>query len=214
MRHGENPLEVTRRIKARLRELSAGLPKAVRIIPFYDRTPLIEGAVATVSATVVEAMITAAICVWIVLVHFRTSLLVSLTLPLSVLSVFAIIRTLRVLGVIDVETNIMSLAGLAISIGVLVDSSIVAVENVSHRLKEHYGDRPARRPAAIVGPACKTVGKPMFFSILIMLVSFLPVFALSGMEGKLLRPLAFTKTFALISVAALSITLVPASARS
>src|SRR5207249_6455668 len=104
-----------------------------------------------------------------------------------------------------------SLAGIAISIGVLVDSSVVMAENVMHRLKEHFGDRPVRGDVrALVLPACQAVGRPIFFSVVIMLLSFLPVFALGGLEGKMFRPLAFTKSFALLAVAVLAITLVPA----
>jgi Cu(I)/Ag(I) efflux system membrane protein CusA/SilA len=211
MRQGENPLEVTRRIKQKLQELQPGLPPGVRIVPFYDRTPLIEGAVATVTGTLVEAIVTATICVLLVLLHFRTSFIIAITLPLSVLASFVIMWTLRRLGLADIQTNVMSLAGIAISIGVLVDSSIVMAENAMHHLKEHFGDRPVRGDIrALVLPACKTVGRPIFFSVVIMLLSFLPVFALGGIEGKMFRPLAFTKSFALLAVAVLAVTLVPA----
>jgi Cu(I)/Ag(I) efflux system membrane protein CusA/SilA len=211
MRHGENPLEVTRRLKEKILELQVGLPHGVRIVPFYDRTPLIENAVATVTGTLVEAIITATVCVLLVLLHFRTSLVIALTLPLAVLSSFLIMWALRRLGVADVQTNIMSLAGIAISIGVLVDSSIVMAENAMHHLKEHFGDRPVTGDTrALVLPALRTVGRPIFFSVVIMLLSFLPVFALGGVEGKMFHPLAFTKSFALIAVALLGVTLVPA----
>lgn len=211
MASGENPLSVTRRIKARIHELSAGLPPGVSIVPFYDRTPLIEGAIGTLRGTVIEAMITAAIGVLVVLLHVRTSFIVAITLPLSVLGSFAIMAACRRLGIVDIQANIMSLAGMAISIGVLVDSSVVMAENVMHRLRDHFGDEPVRGDVrAIVLPACVEVGRPIFFSVVIMLLSFLPVFALGGIEGKMFRPLAFSKTFALLSVAVLSITLVPA----
>src|SRR5262249_52053084 len=122
-----------------------------------------------------------------------------------------IMGLLRRLGVIDIQTNIMSLAGIAISIGILVDSSIVMAENVMHALKNHFGDRPVRGDIrSIVLPACRTVGRPIFFSVMIMLVSFAPVFSLGGMEGKMFRPLAFTKSLSLLAVALLAITLVPA----
>jgi Cu(I)/Ag(I) efflux system membrane protein CusA/SilA len=211
LRTGENPLEVTRRIKAKIQELQAGLPSGVRIVPFYDRTPLIEGAVHTVTATVVEAILTAAVCVLLVLLHLRTSFIIALTLPLAALTSFLLLWTLRPLGLADVQTNIMSLAGIAISIGVLVDAAIVMAENVMHRLQEQFGDLPVRGDTRhLVLPACLTVGRPIFFSVVIMLLSFLPVFALGGMEGKMFRPLAFTKSFALLAVAVLAITLVPA----
>jgi Cu(I)/Ag(I) efflux system membrane protein CusA/SilA len=211
MRAGENPLEVTRRIKQKLQDLQAGLPAGVRVVPFYDRTPLIEGAVRTVTGTVVEAIIAAAVCVLLVLVHFRTSLIIAITLPLAALASFAIMWTLRVLGLADIQTNIMSLAGIAISVGVLVDSSVVMAENVMYTLKQHFGDRPVGGDVRhLVLPACRLVGRPIFFSVVIMLLSFFPVFALGGIEGKMFHPLAFTKSFALAAVAVLSITLVPA----
>jgi Cu(I)/Ag(I) efflux system membrane protein CusA/SilA len=211
MRYGENPLEVTRRIKQKILELQVGLPAGIRIVPFYDRTPLIEGAVHTVTTTLAEAILTATVCVLLVLLHLRTSFIIALTLPLATLASFAIMWTLRRLGIADIQTNIMSLAGIAISIGVLVDASIVMAENVMHCLKERYGDQPVSGDIrAIVLPACLTVGRPIFFSVLIMLISFLPVFALGGIEGKMFLPLAFTKSFALLSAAVLAITLVPA----
>ena len=211
MAHGENPLEVTRRIKGKIRELQAGLPPGVRIVPFYDRTPLIEGAVATVTGTVVEAMISASLCVLVILLHVRTSLVIAGTLPLAALSSFLIMAALRRSGVVDIPANAMSLAGIAISIGVLVDSSVVMAENVMHRLKERFGDEPVRGDVRdVVLPACLAVGRPIVFSVGIMVLSFLPVFALGGIEGKMFHPLAYTKTFALASVAVLAVTLVPA----
>ena len=211
MRFGHNPLEVTRAIRRKLTELRAGLPTGVHIVPCYDRTPLIEGAVGTVTGTVIEAMLGATLCVLLVLRHFRTSFIIAATLPLAALMSFVIMSVLRGLGIVDIQTNIMSLSGIAISIGVLVDSSIVMAENAMTHLRREFGDRPVVgdvRP--IVLAACRTVGRPIFFSVLIMVISFLPVFALGGIDGKLFRPLAFTKTFALIAVALLSVTLVPA----
>jgi Cu(I)/Ag(I) efflux system membrane protein CusA/SilA len=211
MRHGENPLEVTRRIKARIREIQPGLPAGVKIVPFYDRTPLIRGAVGTVTGTVLEAVITSTACVLVILLHLRASFVIASTIPLAILASFGLMGVLRALGVVDVQTNAMSLAGLAISIGVLVDSSIVMVENAMHRLRGQFGDRPVHGDVcSIVLPACRAVGRPIFFSVVIMLLSFLPVFALGGIEGRMFRPLAFTKSFALLAVAILAITLVPA----
>jgi Cu(I)/Ag(I) efflux system membrane protein CusA/SilA len=210
MDYGENPLEVTRRIKAKLREIQAGLPAGVKVVPFYDRTPLIRGAVGTVTGTIAEAILTASLCVLLILLHLRASFVIALTLPLAALGSFALMGLLRVLGVADVQTNIMSLAGIAISIGVLVDSAVVMVENAMHCLREHFGDRPVRGDIrTIILPACQMVGRPSFFSIVIMLLSFLPIFALGGMEGKMFRPLAVTKSFALVTVALLAVTLVP-----
>ena len=211
MAHGENPLEVTRRIKAKIRELQIGLPRGVRIVPFYDRTPLIQGAIGTVTSTVVEAMISASLCVLVVLLHVRTSLIIASTLPLAALTSFLIMAVLRRLGMVDIEANAMSLAGIAISIGVLVDSSVVMAENVMHRLREQFGTQTVRGDVRdIVLQACLAVGRPIVFSVAIMVLSFLPVFALGGIEGKMFHPLAYTKTFALVAVAGLAITLVPA----
>jgi copper/silver efflux system protein len=211
MAHGENPLEVTRRIKAKIRELQTGLPKGVRIVPFYDRTPLIQGAISTVTSTVVEAMISASLCVLLVLLHLRTSLIIVSTLPLAALLSFLFMAGLRRLGIVDIQANAMSLAGIAISIGVLVDSSVVMAENVMHRLREQFGGQPVRGDVReIVLPACLAVGRPIVFSVAIMVLSFLPVFALGGIEGKMFQPLAYTKSFALVAVAGLAITLVPA----
>jgi Cu/Ag efflux pump CusA len=211
LRQGENPLEVTKRIKDKVHELQAGLPPGVRIVPFYDRTPLIHGAVATVTGTLLEATLTAVVCVVLVLLHFRASLVIALTLPLSALGAFALLWLLRRLGIADVQTNAMSLAGIAVSVGVLVDSSIVMAENVMHRLHEDFGDVPVRGDVRDrVLSACLMVGRPIFFSVVIMLLSFVPVFALGGIEGKMFHPLAFTKSFALLTVAVLAVTLVPA----
>src|SRR5262249_45449014 len=195
----------------KMQELRAGLPDGVRLVPFYDRTPLIEGAVRTVTGTLLEAMATATVCVLLVLLHLRTSFLIAVVLPLAAGTPFVILWVLSRLGITDIPTNIMSLAGIAISIGGLVDSSVVMAENVMHHLKEHFGARPVRGDArALLLAACRTLGRPIFFSVVIMLLSFLPVFALGGMEGKMFRPLAFTKSFALLAAALLTITLVPA----
>jgi Cu(I)/Ag(I) efflux system membrane protein CusA/SilA len=211
MRHGENPREVTRRLRAKIEEVQVGLPPRVRIIPFYDRTPLIDGAVGAVTGTLLEAILIAAMCIFVVLLHIRTSLIIALTLPLAVLTSFALMDALRRLAIADVQTNIMSLAGLAISIGVLVDSSMVMAENAMHHLKSQFGERPVTGDTReLVLPGCRTVGRPIFFSVVIMLLSFLPVFAFGGLEGKLFHPLAVTKCFALLGVGLLSITLVPA----
>ncbi|MCW8137613.1 MAG: efflux RND transporter permease subunit, partial [Planctomycetota bacterium] len=205
MRYGENPLAVTERIKARIETLQAGLPEGVRIVPFYDRTPLIQDAIGTLTKTLIEEMLVASLMVFLILYHLRSSFVICATLPLAVLISFIFMYYL------DVPSNIMSLAGIAISIGVLLDAGIVMTENAYARLHEHFGDQPVTgdtRP--IVLQACKVVGRPLFFSVVIMLVSFLPVFALTGMEGKMFHPLALTKSFALIGVSLLAVTLVPA----
>ncbi len=211
LRYGHNPLEVTRLVKDKLHEIQEGLPAGVRIRPCYDRTPLIMGAVGTVTRTLIEAILVACVCVVLVMRHLRASLVVALTLPLAVVGAFVFMWALRSAGIVDVQTNIMSLAGIVISIGVLVDSSIVLSENVMYELRRSYGDRPVTGNVdAVVIRACQTVGRPVFFSILIMLISFLPVFALGGVDGKMYSPLAWTKTLALTSAAVLALTVVPA----
>jgi Cu(I)/Ag(I) efflux system membrane protein CusA/SilA len=210
LRYGHNPLEVTRAVKARLREIQTGLPPGVRVIPCYDRTPLILGAVGTVTRTLIEAILVASVCVVLVMRHLRASLVVAITLPLAVLGAFLAMWGLRRSGVVDIQTNIMSLAGIVISIGILVDSSIVMSENVMFQLRRRYGDRPVTGDERTVVRACQAVGRPVFFSILIMLISFLPVFSLGGIDGKMYGPLAWTKTLALVAAGMLAVTLVPA----
>lgn len=211
MRHGENPLTVTNRIKQKIQELQPGLPSGIHIVPAYDRTRLIHGAIHTLTEVMWHEMIIASIAILLILVHIRSVFVICVTLPLAVLFSFLTMWVLRVLNIIDIQANIMSMAGITISIGILVDQAIVMTENATHHLKEHFGDRPVTGDThEIVIPACTTVGRPIFFSVLIMLISFIPVFMLSGREGKLFHPLAFTKSFALIGVAIISITIVPA----
>ncbi|MCK6485886.1 MAG: efflux RND transporter permease subunit [Phycisphaerae bacterium] len=205
MRYGENPLAVTQAIKQRIEQLQPGLPPGVRIVPFYDRTRLIEGAIHTLIGTLKEEIIVASIVVILVLRHLRSALLCCVTLPIAVLVSFILMYYL------GVPSNIMSLSGIAISIGVLIDASIVMVENAIHGITGERGSGVIRGDTTeIVVRSCRLVGKPIFFSVMIMLVSFIPVFALGGMEGKMFHPLAFTKTFAMVGVACLAITFVPA----
>ncbi|NUM52020.1 MAG: efflux RND transporter permease subunit [Candidatus Hydrogenedentes bacterium] len=205
MRYGENPLEVTRAIKDKIRQLQTGMPAGVSIVPFYDRTQLIEGAIHTVTRILEHEIVIAAVAILLILVHVRSVFVVIITLPLSILVAFILMSWF------GISSNIMSLSGIAISIGILVDQAIVMLENATHRLTEQFGDKPIRGDTTeIVVGAMRQVGRPIFFSVVIMVISFLPVFALSGQEGKLFHPLAFTKTFALIGTAIISVTLVPA----
>ena len=205
MRQGENPLEVTRRIKARIAALAPGLPPGVRIVPFYDRTRLIEGALGTLVRTLLEEIAIASIVVILILGHARSALVVCLALPAAVLVSFLF------MGLVGVPSNIMSLSGIAISIGVLVDAAIVMVENATTTLRARHGSMSVGGDTSEdVIAACRTVGRPLFFAVAIIIVSFLPVFALGGTEGKLFRPLAFTKTFALAGVLVFTATVVPA----
>ncbi|OWK37678.1 efflux RND transporter permease subunit [Fimbriiglobus ruber] len=211
MRHGGNPLAVTERVKAKIQELQPGLPPGVQIVPAYDRTRLITGAIHTLTEVMWHEMLIAGVAILLILGHVRSVFVICVTLPLSVLFSFLLMFLLRKLGVIDIQANVMSLAGITISIGILVDQAIVMTENATHHLKERFGDQKVTGDTReIVVRACRTVGRPIFFSVLIMLLSFVPVFMLSGREGKYFHPLAFTKSFALLGVALISVTVVPA----
>ncbi len=211
MRHGENPLSVTELVKEKIQELQPGLPPGVHIVAAYDRTRLIHGAIHTLVEVMWHEMLIASVAILLILMHVRSVFVICVTLPLAVLFSFLMMWLLRTFGIIDIQANIMSLAGLTISIGILVDQAIVMTENATHHLKEHFGDRNVTGDIReLVIPACRTVGRPIFFSVLIMLLSFVPVFMLSGREGKLFHPLAFTKSFAMIGVAIISVTVVPA----
>lgn len=210
LRFGHNPLDVTRAVQSRLIQIGDGLPNGIRLVPCYDRSPLILSAVDTVTKTLFESLLVTSICIILVMRHWRTSLIIVGTLPLVVLGAFLGMQFLRVAGITDIQTNIMSLAGIVVSIGVLVDSSIVVAENVTHRLRRRFGDSPVTGDISeTVADACTIVGRPAFLAIMLMIVSFLPVFALGGIDGKMYRPLAWTKTLALLSAALLTVTLVP-----
>jgi Cu/Ag efflux pump CusA len=205
MRYGENPLAVTQRIKEKIQQLQPGLPPGVRVVPFYDRTGLIQESIGTLRHTLIEEMIVASAVILFVLWHAGSAFVICITLPLSVLISFIAMYLLKI------PSNIMSLSGIAISIGVLVDAGIVLTENAYHRLHDKFGDKPVTGDTKpLIIEACKVVGGPLFFSIVIMLLSFGPIFVLGGMEGKMFNPLAYTKSFALLGTAFLGITLVPA----
>jgi Cu/Ag efflux pump CusA len=211
MRYGENPLAVTNRIKQKIQELQSALAPGVHIVPAYDRTRLIHGAIHNVTEVMWHEMLIASVAILLILMHFRSVFVICVTLPLAVLFSFLMMWVLRVLHIIDVQANIMSLAGITISIGILVDQAIVMVENASHHLKEHFGDKPVKgNTTEIIVRACRTVGRPIFFSVMIILISFIPVFAMSGREGKYFHPMAFTKSLAMVGVALISVTVVPA----
>ncbi len=211
MRHGGNPLRVTEAVKAKIEELKPGLPEGVRIVPAYDRTRLIKGAIHTLTTVMWHEMAIAAFAILLILTHVRSAFVICITLPLSVLFSFALMWVLRKAGIIDIQANIMSLAGITISVGVLVDQAIVMVENATHHLKEKFGNEKVTGDTReMLLPALRMVGRPIFFSVMIMLLSFVPVFLLSGHSGKLFHPLAYTKSFALLGTALISVTVVPA----
>ncbi|MCK0506492.1 efflux RND transporter permease subunit [Aromatoleum anaerobium] len=202
-RFGQNALDVIANVKAKIAEIAPGLPEGAEIVPVYDRSTLIERAIANLKWTLLEeSLIVAAVCV-IFLLHVRSAFVAIITLPLGILIAFIAMRFL------DLGSNIMSLGGIAIAIGAMVDAAIVMIENAHKRL-EHLpeGATQADRTHTIIR-ACKEVGPALFFSLLIITVSFLPVFTLEGQEGRMFSPLAFTKTFAMAGAAILSVTLVP-----
>ena len=202
-RFGQNALDVIANVKAKIEELKPGLPEGTEIVPVYDRAPLIERAIANLKWTLFEeSLIVAAVCI-IFLMHVRSALVAILTLPIGILIAFIAMRSM------DMGSNIMSLGGIAIAIGAMVDAAIVMIENAHKHLERLPHDAHQRDRAAAMIRACKEVGPALFFSLLIITVSFLPVFTLEGQEGRLFSPLAFTKTFAMAGAAILSVTLVP-----
>ncbi|MDP2793575.1 MAG: CusA/CzcA family heavy metal efflux RND transporter [Sulfurisoma sp.] len=199
-RHGQNALDVIASVKEKIREVAAGLPAGVTIETIYDRSELIERAIATLKTTLAEeSLIVALVCI-VFLLHVRSALVAILMLPVGVLIAFIAMRAL------GMNSNIMSLGGIAIAIGAMVDAAIVMIEN-AHKHLERLKEGESRVEAMI--SACKEVGPALFFSLLIITVSFLPVFTLEAQEGRLFAPLAFTKTFAMAGAALLSVTLVP-----
>jgi Cu(I)/Ag(I) efflux system membrane protein CusA/SilA len=200
MRFGENALEVIRNVKARLERLEAGLPEGVEIVPVYDRSGLIERAVDNLREKLIEESLIVAVVCAVFLFHLRSALVVILTLPLAVLI------SLIVMYYQGINANIMSLGGIAIAIGALVDAAIVMVENANKHLEQSDGTKPR---AQVIVEAAVEVGPALFFSLLIITVSFLPIFTLQAQEGRLFSPLAFTKTYAMAGAAFVSITIVP-----
>ena len=200
VRSGANVHEVVGRVKARLEELQAGLPAGVEVVPVYDRTVLIENSVTTLREKLVEEMaIVALVCV-VFLLHLRSALVAVITLPLAVLMAFIVMYFQ------GVGANIMSLGGIAIAIGAMVDAAIVIVENAHRHLERDGGRVPHWK---IIARASTEVGPTLFFALLVITISFAPIFALEAQEGRLFRPLAFTKTYAMAAAALLSVTLVP-----
>jgi Cu(I)/Ag(I) efflux system membrane protein CusA/SilA len=200
MRYGESAPQIIARVKEKLAEISRGLPPGVKIVPFYDRSALIARAVGTLRKALIEEILLVTLAHIVFLLHFRSILIVTLPLPLAILTSFLLMK------VFGITSNIMSLGGIAIAIGVLVDAGIVITENVFR----HYETDAGRKPIIeIVRDASRQIGRPIFFSMVIILLAFLPVFSLTGEEGKLFHPLAFTKTFAMIGATLLSVTLVP-----
>jgi len=205
MRYGSNALDTVQAVKQRLKEIKSGLPEGIEVVVTYDRSGLIREAVDTLQRKLIEESIVVALVCIIFLLHLRSSMVAIMTLPIGILAAFVVMRLQ------GVTANIMSLGGIAIAIGAMIDAAIVMIENMHkhlERLHLEHGDektnhwQAARASAHEVGPA-------LFFSLLVITVSFLPVFALTGQEGKLFTPLAYTKTYAMAAAALLAVTLTP-----
>ena len=203
MRHGENALNLIDRVKQKIKEIEPSLPPGVKIVSTYDRSDLILRSIATLKEKLIEESLIVSAVIVIFLFHVRSALVAIVTLPIAIILSFIAIYYL------NLTSNIMSLGGIAIAIGAMVDAAIVMVENAHKRLEQwEEAGRPGDRNQVLI-EAAKEVGRPLFFSLLIITVSFLPIFTLEAQEGRLFRPLAFTKTFAMFFAAFLSITLAP-----
>ncbi|MDT8867452.1 efflux RND transporter permease subunit [Vibrio fluvialis] len=201
MRFGENASQVIANVKAKLDSLQGSLPSGVEIVPTYDRSTLINSAVENLWKKLAEEFIVVAVVCALFLFHIRSSLVIALSLPVGILSAFIVMHWQ------GINANIMSLGGIAIAIGAMVDGAIVMIENVH----KHIERTPLtdKNRWQVIGDAAQEVGPPLFFSLIIITLSFVPVFALEGQEGKMFSPLAFTKTYAMAASAGLAITLVP-----
>lgn len=202
MRQGENALNVIDKVKEKIKELAPSLPQGIEIFPVYDRSILIHRSIENLRHTLMEEAIVVSIVIVVFLLHFRSALVPILALPIALVSTFIPMYYFRI------SSNIMSLGGIALAIGVLVDASIVMVENAYRHLSEGTGEEK-EQSARTVMKAAKQVGRAIFFSLAIIIISFLPVFMLEAQEGRLFKPLAFTKTFLMVASSIIAITLVP-----
>jgi copper/silver efflux system protein len=208
MRFGENALDVIDRVKARIGEVGSSLPAGVEIVTTYDRSGLIRDSIRTLRTTLIEEAVIVSLVTLLFLFHVRSALIPIITLPIAVLATFVPVYYF------GITSNIMSLGGIALAIAVLVDATLVMVENAHRRLTEAApdGTPPPEDPAGrtrVIVEAARHVGRPLFFSLLIIIVSFTPVFLLEAQEGRMFLPLALTKTFSMIAATLLSITLAP-----
>jgi copper/silver efflux system protein len=208
MRAGKNALETIDAVKAKIASLQQGLPKGVEIIPTYDRSELIHKSVATLRDRLIEEFIVVTLVCALFLFHLRSAFVAIVSLPLGILAAFTVMNWQ------GVNANIMSLGGIAIAIGAMVDAAVVMIENAHKHLEAWNHDNPGRRPsptgqARLIGEAAAEVGPALFFSLLIITLSFVPVFTLEAQEGKLFGPLAYTKTYSMAAAAGLSVTLIP-----
>jgi len=200
-RFGSNALDVIENVKKRFKEIASSLPKSVEIVPVYDRSNLIYAAIDTLKHTLFEESAVVALVCIVFLLHFRSALVAILMLPVGILMAFGAMK------LFGLGSNIMSLGGIAIAIGAMVDAAIVMIENAHKHLERA---EPGRSRVDILIAAASEVGPPLFFSLLVITVSFMPIFTLESQEGRLFSPLAFTKTFSMAAAALLSVTLVPA----
>ena len=202
-RYGENALEVISNIKEKIAEIASGLPDGVMVEAVYDRSELIHRAIETLKGTLLEESIIVALVCFVFLLHVRSALVAILMLPVGILIAFIAMRSL------GMNSNLMSLGGIAIAIGAMIDAAIVMIENAHKHLERLPEEHSTNDRLEAMLDACKEVGPALFFSLLIITVSFLPVFSLEGQEGRLFSPLAYTKTFSMGGAALLSVTLVP-----
>ena len=204
MRQGENALDVIGRVKDKIRQIEPGLPEGVKIVPVYDRSQLIQNSVGTLKSTVIEVILTVCLVVLLFLWHIPSALIPMITIPVAVLIAFIPFQQM------GITANIMSLGGIAIAIGAMVDASIVVVEQAHKKLEAWEAGGRGGDYKEVIIQAIKEVGGPSFFALLVIAVSFIPVLALESQEGRLFKPLAYTKSFAMIVAAILAITLDPA----
>ena len=208
MRSGKNALETIAAVKAKLQSLQAGLPKGVEIVPVYDRSSLIERAVDNLSFKLLEEFLVVALVCFVFLFHLRSAFVAIVSLPLGILAAFIVMYYQ------GVNANIMSLGGIAIAIGAMVDAAVVMIENAHKHLEQWTHEHPSQKLEGearwrVIGDSAAEVGPALFFSLLIITLSFIPVFTLEAQEGRLFSPLAFTKTYAMAAAAGLSVTLIP-----
>jgi Cu(I)/Ag(I) efflux system membrane protein CusA/SilA len=208
MRSGENALETIAAVKARLAQLQSGLPEGVEVVPVYDRSGLIERAVHNLGWKLGEEFLVVALVCAVFLFHLRSALVAIVSLPLGILAAFIVMQQQ------GVNANVMSLGGIAIAIGAMVDAAVVMIENAHKHLERWAHDHPGQTLAGeprwrVIGDAAAEVGPALFFSLLIITLSFIPVFTLEAQEGRLFAPLAFTKTYAMAAAAGLAVTLIP-----
>ena len=204
MRQGQNALEVIDRVKAKIKEIEPGLPSGVQIVPIYDRSDLIQRAIGNMKSTLVEVLITVSLVILIFLWHFPSAIIPVITIPVAVLISFI---PFRMMGV---TANIMSLGGIIIAVGALVDAAIVVVEQVHKKLEKWHQTGRLQDYQEVVVKAVKEVAGPSFFALLVIAVAFLPVLSLESVEGRMFKPLAYTKNLSMLVAAVLAITLDPA----